>query len=198
MDPRDDQEENETSADQIEDPGVFGSDERPKPKYRNGEALFLAKYAEEFYEANPDKKDIPYGKLKEEKPIHPMIEKVKAEYSEENMKHLALEKEWNSRHPEEAKRIDEAKKKASAARKERKRLALERKHNIHHQTSQTSLHPRPDWLNKDFMEKFEKMRDENIRIASALLQAGAQMSDAMEEFKRYKLANDEAIEDAYD
>lgn len=96
-------------------------DPYPKPEFKDGAALFNKRYADVYYRDNPDDVGKSFSVLKKTNAKHPTIQHVVKEYSEENKKYTAVVNQWRAKWPEETKRLDEARRKSSAQRKERKR-----------------------------------------------------------------------------
>lgn len=156
-------------------------DPYPRPDFRDGAALFTKRHAEKFYQAYPDLAGLPFGFLKKNHHKNPIVQQVVREYSEENKRYAALVQAWRDKWPEDAARVDEARKKSSAQRRERKRRQGA--------AGAANKGARPGaelpWLTREWIEAkmdyIKKCRETGLK----LLYTAAEMQDAYEEHRAF-------------
>lgn len=170
-------------------------DPYPKPEFKDGAALFLKRHAAAFYAEHPDLQGTAFSVLKRNHHKNPMVQQVIREYSEENRKYLAVVAEWRAKWPEDAARVDEARNKSSAQRRERKRRqktgGVDR--NAKHSRTDDSL----PWLTQEWVAVktayLRKCRETGLK----LLQTAADLQDAYETHRAFIQEMDRDREDVF-
>lgn len=134
-------------------------DPYPKPEFKDGAALFNKRYAEAYYRDNPDDVGKPFTVLKKTNNKHPTIQHVVREFSEVNKKYMVVVNQWRAKWPDEAKRVDEARSKSSAQRKERKRNQVSDGSSDGRGDSKRGKSSTLPWLTREFVDvKFAYMK----------------------------------------
>lgn len=153
-------------------------DPYPKLEFRDGSALFERRFAEEFYAHHPELRGASYASLKRTHHKDPIIQRVMKEFSDENVKFMDAVTKWRETWPEEAAKVDEARRKASAQRRERKR----RQGSVSGTKRSRCELP---WLTQDFAETKLAFLKKCRATALDLLTACTDLQDAFEEHRAF-------------
>lgn len=94
---------------------------KPKKLYADSHAVFVERYAREFFIQHPSMVGTEYRDLKKRFAKDPIMTNTREEFGQENRKHKERVREWAMNNPEDAQRDEELRARDSAARRERKR-----------------------------------------------------------------------------
>lgn len=172
-------------------------DPYPKPEFKDGAALFTKRYAESYYRDNPDDVGKSFSVLKKTNNKHPVIQHVVKEYSDENKKYMAVVNQWRAKWPEETKRVDEARRKSSAQRKERKRNQNVDGSGDEGRTSKRGKSDSIPWLTREWIDAklvyMKRCRDTGMK----LLHVADEIQEAYEEHRAFVVDLDRDREDVF-
>jgi hypothetical protein len=117
-------------------------DPYPKCRYKEGEALFQAKYASAFFASHPELVGVKFSDLKRTCK-DPLIAQVAQEFTEENNAHKRRVLEWEERWPALAQQRKAERDRESADRRKRK-LRAEEKRQMEREPKRALFVPRAD------------------------------------------------------
>lgn len=162
---------------------VEKNDPEPKAVYKDGEALFQAKYAAEFYATNPTKRGVKFSELKRTC-RDPIITKVAQEFKDENAVYKARVAEWEKRWPELAQiqRIDRDRE--SLARRMRKQKAEEKRRETTNPSPKRVRAPHSD--DPEFMEKANEVVGKLLNMQSVNVDLIRMLADKVSWLASYR------------